>query len=147
MGDRGNIVLLQQGGEHNPLYLYTHWSGVELPQLLQRALRRRERWTDESYLARIIFCTMIEGYERRSTGFGISTYPIDNEYPLLVVSCASQRVTIMEEDDPAPYHIAEDAGWSFEQFCAFEPISWHSLDTDRDTFGQLRSRSQKVIRP
>ena len=93
MGDRGNIVIKQEDG--NQIYLYTHWGGYSLPVVLQNALKRgKHRWDNEPYLARIIFCEMVKGYEMDLTGFGISTYECDNEHPHLIVDCATQTVTI-----------------------------------------------------
>ena len=85
MGDRANVVVLGTGP--SPVYLYTHWGGSELPATLQAALKRGEgRWTDPSYLARIIFCEMVAGREQSELGYGISTAITDNSYPLLVVN-------------------------------------------------------------
>jgi len=91
MGDRANINFVERdGGE---LYFYTHWHGTELPKILARALDRgRDRWTDESYLARIIFSEMIKEEIEDTTGFGISTYRGDYEYSDLVVNCADLDV-------------------------------------------------------
>jgi hypothetical protein len=86
MGDRGNIKI---GG----VYLYTHWAGSEISQILRDALKRgRSRWTDESYLARIIFCEMIKHDVMGTTGYGISTEIIDNEHDILEVNCDKQTV-------------------------------------------------------
>lgn len=78
MGDRANIVIQEEKG--GKIYLYTHWAGTELPATLQAALRRgKDRWDDESYLARIIFCEMVKGQEMTEAGYGISTYEGDND--------------------------------------------------------------------
>lgn len=95
MGDRGNIAIRQRLSKEY-IYLYTHWEGSELPETLQTALASPEgrgRWTDEAYLARIIFDHMT-GLAGGETGFGISTSPPDNEHPFLVVDCARQVVEI-----------------------------------------------------
>lgn len=93
MGDRANIVIPQARKGVN-IYLYTHWGGSELPTTLQAALARRQRWDDDSYLTRIIFSEMIKGDVLAETGYGISTTPQDNQYPLLVVDIAKQQVRI-----------------------------------------------------
>ena len=36
MGDRANIEMVYESGEK--IYFYTHWSGSELPEILQNAL-------------------------------------------------------------------------------------------------------------
>lgn len=122
MGDRGNVkVLMHSGlpereGREDAVYLYAHWAGTELPILLQRALARRERWQDESYLARIIFCEMVKGEEDGETGYGIASYQPDNEHPILVVDCEKQQVRI--EDAQYGRWGGEKREWSFDDFVA-----------------------------
>ena len=71
MGDRGNIIVKDGSSK---VYLYTHWSGSSLEADLRSALKRgQSRWTDGSYLTRIIFCEMIAGDIEGLTGFGISS--------------------------------------------------------------------------
>jgi hypothetical protein len=94
MGDRANVVLKQKPAE---IFLYTHWGGSELPEVVRGALAKRWRWNDDSYLARIIFCELVKGSEAEETGFGIATAPPDNSYPYLVVDCAKQEVRFEEE--------------------------------------------------
>ncbi len=70
MGDRGNIIVKDGGSK---VYLYTHWSGSQLPEILKEALIKGEdRWDDGPYLARIIFQEMLDG-DTGTTGFGISS--------------------------------------------------------------------------
>jgi hypothetical protein len=66
---------------NNSIWLYTHWNGDSLPEDLLRALSRRERWNDPSYLARIIFSKMIENDLKEATGYGISLSRVDYNYP------------------------------------------------------------------
>lgn len=91
MGDRANIKFVEvEGGE---IFFYTHWSGTELPEILAAALDRgRDRWNDESYLARIIFSEMVKDDLGSNTGAGISTYRTDYEYDDLIVSVKDQRI-------------------------------------------------------
>lgn len=70
MGDRANIVIKSDGEQ---VCLYTHSNGTVLPETLRAAmLRGKDRLDDPQYLARIIFCEMVKGYEMDTTGFGIS---------------------------------------------------------------------------
>lgn len=95
MGDRGNIEIRQKSGS---VFFYTHWSGSSMKETLATALERgSDRWQDASYLARIIFCDLIDGQERGTTGFGIDIAPNDNEYPILVVD--ADKRTVHEEPD------------------------------------------------
>ena len=90
MGERGNIKV---GG----VYLYTHWSGDNLKTILQNALKKKLRWSDESYLTRIIFCEMLKNATDESTGYGISTYMCDNNYNIFEVDVNNQTVTEVTE--------------------------------------------------
>lgn len=97
MGDRGNIVV-QDGSIEKRIYLYAHWQGEYLPQILYSVLRRRERWGDASYLTRMIFCAMVKGYEDKDTGWGISTELGDNEHPLIIVNPEESVIWFEDED-------------------------------------------------
>lgn len=91
MGARANIVC--KYSDNNKIYFYSHWGGESLFQTLQDALKRgKDRWNDESYLARIIFSEMIKNETLANTGYGISPYLMDNEYPLLEVDFSKQTV-------------------------------------------------------
>lgn len=114
MGDRGNIVLEGLQREHpnaSParLFFYTHWGGSELPQILAAALDSpagRARWADESYLARIIFCRLVEPGDDPETGFGLSLAPVDNDHPYVRVNLAARTVTIATCE------------WTYEEYIA-----------------------------
>jgi hypothetical protein len=101
MGDRANILVKQHshiGGKepNGAIFIYTHWSGSELPHILQRALvRGKSRWDDEPYLTRIIVSEVI-GKDNWDglTGVGVSTYMGDNSYPLLVVDSDEKTVGV-----------------------------------------------------
>lgn len=102
MGDRGNIAVLQHGktpDKPEQVWFYTHWSGSEIEETLQWALGRQQRWTDDSYLAKIIFCELVKGSESEETGFGISTRISDNEHDILVCDVPKQRVYKIAEDE------------------------------------------------
>jgi len=109
MGDRGNIVINYSNGSE--IYFYSHWSGYDLFNTLQNALSRgRDRWNDEPYLARIIFCEMVKEDLNDNTGFGISPDMCDNEYPILVVSPADQSVRVRTESG------SDVEEWTFDEF-------------------------------
>ena len=98
MGDRANIIMKQNSfnSSNADIYLYSHWGGSELWQTLQNALVRRQRWDDDSYLTRIIFCEMVMSGDavNGETGYGISTSPPDNDHPFLTVDVSKQRVIV-----------------------------------------------------
>lgn len=73
MGDRRNIIV--EFDEKHSVALYSHWDGSTMREVLARALSRgRSRWTDDAYLARIIFCEMVAGEEMGETGYGIEPF-------------------------------------------------------------------------
>lgn len=116
MGDRGNIVIKQNDRNQSApyLYFYTHWAGSEIARTLQDALKRgKDRWDDEQYLSRIIFCEMIKGDVLKTDGYGISTYMGDNEHDFLVVDSNKQTVSRVKEGDPGA---TPEKTWSFEDF-------------------------------
>ncbi len=99
MGDRGNIAIQYAKGQR--VYFYTHWCGSEITEVVKNALKRKERWDDDSYLARIIFCELVEldGNGKSSTGFGICLEPAgDREHPILVVDCENQAIFYEERN-------------------------------------------------
>lgn len=87
---RGNIVVRTTGPD---LYLYTHWGGYALDDILKRALKRGEdRWNDDQYLARIIFCEMVKEDIDGTMGYGVGTELGDNEYDLLICDTVTRTV-------------------------------------------------------
>jgi hypothetical protein len=91
MGDRSNIVIQQSNGDR--VYLYGHWLGSSAIGVVQGVLERHERWSDESYLARMLFNEMTSEDPDSSTGFGISAnYMPDNEHPLIVLTPETKEV-------------------------------------------------------
>lgn len=131
MGDRANIVMKQDGNAE--IYLYTHWSGYELPKTLQAALKRgKDRWNDQPYLGRVIFNEMTKGNENQVTGFGLTTYLTDNTVnrPLLVVDSEAQRVSLRTEDGKAVGNT-----WTFENFC--------TMDLGKNAWATLQGRDEE----
>ena len=109
MGDRANILIGGvNGGEFRGVYLYTHWSGTELPLTLQDALKKQWRWDDEQYLARIVFCEMVKGVEMGETGYGISAVVGDGTGRVLKVDTTTQTVT----------HMRSGRIWAFDDYCS-----------------------------
>jgi hypothetical protein len=121
MGDRGNIYFVdrREGDALAGIYMYTHWSGSMLPGIVRDALiRGRGRWGDPQYLARIVFCELIQGAVLEETGYGLGTFIGDNEHNVVRVDDLTSRVSFHE---PGKEQRSSDAGlasWSFEEFVA-----------------------------
>jgi hypothetical protein len=90
MSNKANVIIID-GPER--VCLYTHWGRDQLPSQLRAALvRGKNRWTDAPYLARIIFCEMIQKDVLGELGYGISSIP-DYDEDSITVDCSSQTVT------------------------------------------------------
>lgn len=111
MGDRASVIV--KTGD-SKVYLYTHWTGTELPETLRKALARRLRWDDDAYLTRIIFCQMVKGNEESELGFGISGTPTEDSF--IVVDVDNQRVGVLGGNS-----------FTFEQYANKKRATWATL--------------------
>jgi len=115
MGDRGNIVV-------DGVWMYTHWDGHGIKNVLKDALQRGVgRWDDGPYLARIVFCQLIKGEKwDDTTGYGLSTSMQDNNNPILFVEPETRMVYEVEEKHVERHkdYDPEKAmnKWSFDDF-------------------------------
>ncbi len=132
MGDRANVVV-KQPQRLDCIYLYTHWFGSELPEIVRMALASPEgrgRWNDHAYLARIVFCAITREAEtagNRETGYGISTTPCDNDsYPFLVVDTETQTVSF----EPSVDHTQTHKAYSFLEYCDQKKAHWPNHPED-----------------
>lgn len=86
MGARSNIAIKYSTGD--AVYLYGHWLGEENQKIVEDALIHSSRVDDEAYFTRVLFCKMLgDNLQdwRGETGYGISPYMVDNEYPIVWV--------------------------------------------------------------
>lgn len=75
------------------VHLYTHWAGSSLAKVVRRALARQQRWDDESYLARIIFCEMVKKDIKGETGFGISHQVGDGDDRIITLDSSTGQIS------------------------------------------------------
>ena len=109
MGMRRNIALQfetaseeDDKNETKTIYLYTHWGAEGLEDQLAEVLNRdiaRARWNDHAYLARIITSNLLKGTENSETGYGLSPYEIDPEFPTLRVDLQNKTVNDVPYED------------------------------------------------
>ena len=105
MGMRQTVELqfgtkTDQAQQQGSVFIYSHWGGDDdinnspLAQQVRVALKRRERWSDESYLARIIFSEIIKDDIESDAGYGLSpsAWYCDEEYPRIVVDLSTEQV-------------------------------------------------------
>lgn len=90
MGMRQNIRIdYQKEQDEKPknIFIYSHWDGDgPLKEKLKQALiRGKERWFDESYLARIIFSEIIREDINGLTSYGLAPYEVDHNYPTIII--------------------------------------------------------------
>lgn len=122
MGDRANVKIIHSNGI--PIYLYTHWGGCELAADVRAALRLEERWDDENYLTRIIFCKMLgndPSVWHGTTSFGIGLAVTDNEHPIIEINIKEQTIAFTDEAYQPGYDLdaektKEFAKWTFDEF-------------------------------
>lgn len=77
MGDRNNIKITYHTGDS--VYLYSHWGGSELMDIVANAVETSGRVTDESYFTRVLFSRMIADEVDGETGYGIAPYVVDQD--------------------------------------------------------------------
>lgn len=122
MGDRSNVVIVDGTSK---VFLYTHWAGSELPEIVRKALASdvgRRRWNDGTYLARIIFCEMVKDDVGGEHGYGISSIVGDNTIgrPLILVDIDRQRVEPADEDGKP----VKGNGFTFTEYAALDKVEW-----------------------
>lgn len=100
MGMRGNIQIDQPMTPQCPVYLYTHWRGHEINEILANAIAKAgARCSDPSYFTRIVFQEMI-GDDKSTESFGICVgMPDDNEYPIPRVFWSDMKLHVELEDE------------------------------------------------
>jgi len=97
MGARANIRMKYEGGKE--VCIYSHWGGSDLKDHLKAALAKRERWNDEMYLGRIIFCEIVKNDVEGTTGFGLAPYVGEEEYKTIEVDMKEMTVDGVSFED------------------------------------------------
>jgi len=129
MGDRANVAFRTDINSNAHVWLYTHYSGYDLPGMLLAAMKTRQaqaRLTDESYLCRILIDRLMIDHIGE-TGYGISTRMGDNSYPIIEVDIPAQTIRVRKFDfgewtvdwtDPPMFE------QSFDEFCKRTTFEW-----------------------
>lgn len=120
MGDGANIFFADsraENGSFTGLYLYTHWGGESLPEVVQSGLKRGKRRWGDSYLARILFCELIKDDVLGETGFGLSTVMGDpGVHPIIRVDNTASRVSFHTDGDETDPNDTGTYSWTYEEF-------------------------------
>lgn len=106
MGCRGQVKF-----QDTNVYLYTHWGATDLPNIVQASLRRRWRWNDPEYLARIVFDEMTRGSHDQETGYGIGTEEHGDIEMLVTLNCKEREVKIQD------LYNGSEKFYSFDKYC------------------------------
>lgn len=100
------------------VWLYRHYDGYFTPDRVRKALARKERWTDPSYLTRIIFCEMMDmdfKTMKNSAGFGITSVGPQGDIQYLVtVNIPKQTVGINYGFGLSENEFKQE--WTFKEF-------------------------------
>lgn len=146
MGERGNIMFLFEpanaGEAPRRVYLYTHWRGHLLHEILREAMNLKEvwpegfgtlsgsvrescRWHDASYFARVVFNRLTRGDEDGVLSFGIDVDRTLPDYDELHVDTAKREIRQVRLDpvqgsDGRWEGVVEVAvaSWTYEEFAA-----------------------------
>lgn len=121
MSDNATVFIAEgkdNEGKEEGFYLYAHGRGTEIAHTVKKALSKRKRWDDSSYLGRIIFCQMIKGHEEEELGFGISSLQFATRRPVIVIDAEKQQILFCEAEIFDPWSISESIvkSWSFEEY-------------------------------
>lgn len=80
------------------VYLYTHFKGEKINEIVRNSLSKKWRWNDPEYLARIIFEEMIGDDRGTETGYGIGVSHTGVNRSI-EVNCEEQLVTVWEKNE------------------------------------------------
>lgn len=117
MGDRAHVYIHE--GDRPGVYVYTHWHGTSLPEMVRQALATdaaQGRRTDIHYLTRIMIDSLTEGQDP-ALGWGVGAEPGDtsDRGRVVDVDVDKQTVTMRGDQftrDPVPLIQARtDENW------------------------------------
>jgi hypothetical protein len=95
MGDRAQIKFIDD--EKKEIWFYSHWDGEDIEKAVVSAMTRgKDRHEDPEYLARIIFCDLVEGSEKTLTGYGIGFSQHGDVNRVVTVDCSQRYVIFID---------------------------------------------------
>jgi len=106
MGDRAQVHVV--GNWNTDVWLYTHWGARALPTDVKEVIARGERLSQAEYLARMIFCSMVNGDEDGATGYGIGSAKHGDVYRVATVDTDEQELTLEGWDEEPTSHTFEE---------------------------------------
>lgn len=120
MGDRANVYIHEE--DRPGVYLYTHWAGSELPDLVKEALkvpRALNRSNDGPYLTRILIEEITKSSYGSETGWGVSAEVGDGEDRIVDVNVtlAGPVVTFKGYEDEEEENYEEYEDWCDCNWC------------------------------
>lgn len=128
MGNRANVCIRE--GE-DKIYLYTHWGGDSLCIKVYKAMKKKWRWDDPPYLARIIFDEMTKNRHGEEGGYGIWNSAGDNNsHPIIVIDTEQGKIFFEDPENHNTYGHDDkhnySSSWTFEEFINLdiEEVNW-----------------------
>ena len=110
MGDRANIGI--KTSNHNTIFMYLHWGGVDRHQILAKAISHAMvRDGDESYFTRILISRIVDTDWDKETGVGmaINELPTGGDgYEVPVYNYVDKTISLYSEDWNTPSGIADE---------------------------------------
>lgn len=103
MGDRRMAEIKLSKGS---LYVYTHWHGLELPELARKAVKAAQpRLHDEAYWARIVVDQLTKPGRDEEGGWGLMLEPFaedeyNNDKPSVIIEAQTGKITVIDVNAP-----------------------------------------------
>ena len=94
MGDRAQVHMQDTG-----VFLYTHFDGSNLEEIVRDVLKRKKRWSDPRYLARMIFDAMIGDDQGSENGYGIDTNQCNDVNFVIEINTSEKIIRITNGGD------------------------------------------------
>ena len=126
MGDRGQVHIVEEN-----VWLYTHYGATYLIETVKETIRRKARWDDPEYLARMIFEAMISFSTGREAGFGISGRgPHGDEWRIIHVDTEKQKITVEDRGKVSAEFTFVEIANERERATKLEFLEWMYLESD-----------------
>ena len=114
MRDRRMVEIRARAGS---LYIYTHWDGQSLPDIVNAAVQAAApRWDDEPYCCRILVDQITKSGRDMETGWGLMLTPnaedsYNHDQPSIIVDLVRGETTIRDHDNEIVNRWTNQAVW------------------------------------
>lgn len=138
------VVVINDNGKDELVYLFTHWGGSATPHDVKNALKLETLLDEGSHLAGTIFANMTEPARifprlpKVKERNGVRARIGWSSHAMIVVNAKTQRVGFAHEDEqPSTYK-----DWSFSEYISLSPetIDEH-YEKGRTVYGEIGRKS------